>query len=84
MNMMQRANDALGIGIGVSNIDASLKFYQETLGLEFTLAKTGRAILLMEASASVLQAISSIQYRSMTRATATPIPRATVVEAHIH
>ena len=33
--MMQRANDALGIGIGVGNIDASLKFYQETLGLEF-------------------------------------------------
>ena len=33
--MMQRANDALGIGIVVNNIDASLKFYQETLGLEF-------------------------------------------------
>ena len=35
LNMMQLANDALGIGIVVSNIDASLKFYQETLGLEF-------------------------------------------------
>lgn len=33
--MMQRANDAIGIGIVVSDIDASLRFYQDMPGLEF-------------------------------------------------
>jgi catechol 2,3-dioxygenase-like lactoylglutathione lyase family enzyme len=33
--MMQRANNAMGLGIVVSDIAASLKFYQEMLGLEF-------------------------------------------------
>jgi catechol 2,3-dioxygenase-like lactoylglutathione lyase family enzyme len=32
--MMKSAKEALDLGILVGNIDASLKFYQETLGLE--------------------------------------------------
>ena len=32
--MMKLAREALDLGVFVSNIDASLKFYQETLGLE--------------------------------------------------
>jgi len=34
-NVMQLAKESLDIGVVVSNIDASLKFYQEMLGLEF-------------------------------------------------
>jgi catechol 2,3-dioxygenase-like lactoylglutathione lyase family enzyme len=42
--MMQRAKDALDIGLVVGNIDASLKFYRDILGLEFiekTQVRTG-------------------------------------------
>jgi catechol 2,3-dioxygenase-like lactoylglutathione lyase family enzyme len=45
---MERANDAVGIGIAVTNIDASLKFYQEMLGLEFVqklATRTGTATM---------------------------------------
>ena len=32
--MMKLARDALDLGVFVSDINASLKFYQETLGME--------------------------------------------------
>jgi catechol 2,3-dioxygenase-like lactoylglutathione lyase family enzyme len=33
--MMKRAKDSLDLGIIVSDIEASLNFYQELLGLKF-------------------------------------------------